>query len=300
MPLLRTVAESLSNNDLESGVIEEIIDRESLFELLPFHKVNSKAFVYNREQTPSEGSFIAVNDVVPEGASAVTEKVAKLKILIGDVDVDKFLDQTMGDTNTQRGLQIQAKSKGLMRKFKRTLVNGNEGVDANEFDGVDQICTDEGRELIAGANGATLDFTMLDELIDEVKNGAGFLMMRQGTLRALKTLWRSAGGNTGGMLQIENFGLVPAHDGVPIVINDFIPGDVDQGTETNSCSIYAVRGNEMDGLTGLYGGDTGGVVIEDIGTVQNKDATRTRLKFYCGLALKSTQSIMALRGVTNI
>lgn len=300
MPLLRTVAETLSNNELEAGVIEEIIDREGLFEMLPFMQINNKAYLYNRETTPSEASFIAVDDVVPEGASSVTQHVAKLKILIGDVDVDKFLDNTMGDTNAQKALQIQMKAKGLMRKFKRTLVIGNETNDANEFDGVDQICTDESREIVAGANGAALNLTMLDELLDEVKNGADFLMMRSGTLRALKTLWRAAGGNTGGMLQVENFGMLPAHDGTPIIINDFIPGDVAQGSEANTCSIYAIHANEMDGLTGLYGGNTGGVVIEDIGTVQNKDATRTRLKFYCGLALKSTQSICALRGITNI
>ncbi|MFH4377143.1 phage major capsid protein, partial [Acinetobacter baumannii] len=65
-------------------------------------------------------------------------------------------------------------------------------------------------------------------------------------------------------------------------------------------SIYAVRLNEVDGLHGLYGGGNAGIVVEDIGTVQNKDATRTRIKWYCGLALKSTRSIAAIRGVTNI
>lgn len=300
MPLLRSVAESLSNNELESGVIEEIIDRESLFATLPFMQVNNKAYLYNRESTPSEGAFVDPNEVVPEAASAVVEKIAKLKILIGDVDVDKFLNSTMGDTNSQLGIQVQMKAKGLGRKFKRTLVNGDEGTNAKEFDGINQICIDESREMDAGVNGAALDLAMLDELLDEVKNGADFLMMRSGTLRALKTLWRAAGGNTGGMLQVENFGMLPAHDGTPIVVNDFIPGDVTQGTNDDTCSIYAIRGNEVDGLTGLYGGDTGGIVVENIGTVQNKDAIRTRLKFYCGLALKSTQSIMALRGITNI
>jgi hypothetical protein len=34
--------------------------------------------------------------------------------------------------------------------------------------------------------------------------------------------------------------------------------------------------------------------------VQNKDATRTRVKWYCGLALKSTKSVARLSGVTNV
>ncbi|VDA16029.1 hypothetical protein BANRA_05053 [Klebsiella pneumoniae] len=88
MPLLREEAEKLSNNELEQGVIETIIDRDDLFAVLPFMKINSKAYLYNREK--SEATFIDVNDTITEGAAAFEEKVAKLRILAGDVDVDKF------------------------------------------------------------------------------------------------------------------------------------------------------------------------------------------------------------------
>jgi hypothetical protein len=33
--------------------------------------------------------------------------------------------------------------------------------------------------------------------------------------------------------------------------------------------------------------------------VQNKDAQRIRVKWYCGLALKSTKSLARLSGITN-
>lgn len=90
MPLLREEAEKLSNNELEQGVIETIIDRDDLFAILPFMKINSKAYLYNREKTLSEATFIDVNDTIPEGAATFEECVAKLRILAGDVDVDKF------------------------------------------------------------------------------------------------------------------------------------------------------------------------------------------------------------------
>lgn len=301
MALLKTEAEKLSNNDLQRGVIEEIIDREALYELLPFVRSSGKAYVYNRENVTSEAVFVDPNDTITEEASSFTEVTTNLRILAGDVDVDKFLEGTMDDVNNQKAIQIAMKAKGINRAFKRALVIGDNGSNAKEFDGVNHLCIDSGNEVIAGANGAALTLTMLDELLHAVKNEADFLMMRAGTFRALKVLWRQGGGNTGGMLQLNNFGLaVPAHDGVPIIINDFIPGDVAQGTDTDTCSVYAIRANEVDGLHGLYGGDSAGFVVEDIGTVQNKDATRTRVKWYCGLALKSTQSMAALRGVTNI
>ena len=90
MPLLREEAEKLSNNELEQGVIETIIDRDDLFAILPFMKINSKAYLYNREKTLSEATFIDVNDTIPEGAATFEECVAKLRILAGDVDAARL------------------------------------------------------------------------------------------------------------------------------------------------------------------------------------------------------------------
>ena len=72
------------------------------------------------------------------------------------------------------------------------------------------------------------------------------------------------------------------------------------GSSSSTTSIYALRLNEVDGFHAIYGGDSAGIMLEDIGTVQNKDATRTRLKWYCGTALKSTKSLARVRGLTNI
>lgn len=300
MALLRAEAEKLSNNDLIAGVIDEIIDKDELFALMPFSQVNGKALVYNREKTISEGDFLSPNDAVQEEASTFDEITAKLRILAGDVDVDKFLDTTMDDTNSQRAIQIAKKAKGLARKFRRTLAIGDTGVNAKEFDGVVSL-VDAGQQIIAGANGAGVTMTMLDELLDAVPNGADALMMRSGTLRAYRVLLRALGGTTPETVMIDNFGMpVPAHNGTPIIVNDFLPADEVQGSETASTSIYAMRLNEVDGLHALYGGPNAGIVVEDIGTVQNKDATRTRVKWYTGTALKSTLSLARLKGINNV
>lgn len=300
MPLLREVAEKLSQEEMLRGVIEEIIDRDDLLALLPFSRTEGKALVYIRELTNSEGSFLDVNEVVPEGTSDVEEVVTKLRILAGDVDVDKFIDETMSDKNSQLALQIAMKAKGMARTFRRAVVQGDSTVDTKSFDGIEKLVADTGNFFEAGVNGGAISLSMLDELIDKLEGRRpDALMMRTGTLRALKALWRLAGGNTGGMLQIENFGMMPAHDGIPIIINDFIPVKA-QGATANTCSVYALRLNEVDGLHGLYGGASAGIRVEDIGTVQNKDATRTRLKWYCGLALKSTKSLAAVKGITNV
>ena len=301
MPLLRAVAETMSQTDLVRGVIEEIVYKDALLALLPFTQTEGKAYVYNRESTNSEGTFLDPNDVVTEGASDVVEVTTKLRIIAGDVDVDKFLAETMSDNLDQKSVQIALKAKGMATAFRRALVQGDSVANPKSFDGIQKLVAATGNVLTVGANGAALSLSQLDELIDMVNGRPDVLVMRPGTFRALKTLWRAAGGNNGAMLQLDNFGLtVPSHDGIPVILNEFIPGNVAQGSAPNTCSIYAIRLNEADGLHGIYGGASAGVRVEDIGTVQNKDATRTRLKWYVGLALKATKSLAAAKGITNV
>lgn len=300
MPLLKAEAEKLSNNDLEAGVIEEIIEKDDLFSVLPFMQINGKAYVYDRENTIGGADFLDPNEAVNEEASTFTEVVSKLRVLAGDVDVDKFLQSTMSDTNDQRAVQIAQKAKGVARKFHQTLATGNATTSPKEFDGLAQLCV-AGQKILAGDNGNALSLSMLDELLDAVPNGADAIIMRPGTIRAYRALLRASGGIQPAEIMMENFGRVMlTHNGVPILRNDFIDGTVDQGTAPNTTSIYAVRLNELDGLHGIYGGGNAGIVVEDIGTVQNKDASRIRLKWYTGLALKSTKSLAAIVGVTNV
>lgn len=300
MPLLREEAEKLSNNQLVSGVIEEIIERDDLFSVLPFVQVNGKAYVYNREKTLGGADFLDPNEVINEEASTFDEVVSRLRILAGDVDIDKFLESTMGDTNSQRAIQLAKKAKGVARKFHQTLATGDAAANAKTFDGLPRLVTAD-QTIDVGVNGNALTLTMLDELCDAVPNGADAIVMRRGTIRAYRALLRATYGTDAVMQQLENFGRpMLTHNGIPIIMNEFLAGDEAKGSSAATTSVYAVRLNEVDGLHGLYGGGNAGIVVEDIGTVQNKDANRLRLKWYCGLALKSTKSIARLQGVTNI
>jgi hypothetical protein len=310
MPLLRTEAENLSNNQLISGVIDEIITRDDLFSILPFVKTEGKAYVYNREKTLGGADWLDPNDPVNESAAGFQEVVAKLRILAGDVDIDKFLQQTMSDTNNQMAIQIAKKAKTVGRAFHQALATGDSTVNSKVFDGLPALlaqaqayaATVGGSQVVsAGANGNPLTLTMLDELCDAIPNGADVLVMRRGTIRAFRALLRATYGTDAVMQMMENFGRpMLTHNGIPVIMNEWLNGAETAGTNANTCSVYALRLNELDGLHGLYGGDNAGIVVENIGTVQNKDATRIRLKWYTGLALKSTRSIAGLTGVTNI
>lgn len=298
MPLLVTEAAKLSQTEMMRGVIEEIVDIDELFALVPFMGINGKAYVYHRENAISEASFLSPYDVVPEGAATFTEVSTTLRILAGDVDVDKFLIATQSDHNDQLAIQLASKAKGMGRAFRRALIQGDSGSNAKSFDGIAKLTPPE-QTILAGTNGAALNLSLIDELRDLVKLGADCLMMNRASWRGVKSILRTFNGNTAEMMEIANFGHpVRALDGLPVIVNDFIPNTETCGTNTNTTSIYALRLNEADGFHGLFGGTgAAGMSLEEIGTIQNQDAVRHRVKWYVGTALKSTLSLARLAGV---
>jgi len=305
MPLLRVEAEKLSTTTLERGVIEEIIDNDAMFAMLPFMRIQGKGYIYDRELELAEGDFLDPNDTINESASTFQEVVAKLRILIGDVDVDNFLDETMSETNDQTAVQIAAKVKGMSRKFQRTLVQGDNSARNKEFDGIQRLVTaDQTFYAGSGGNGGALTFENLDRLLRMIPLGADALVMRGGTTDAIAAMLRQLGGTNPEHVTISLGGdrkiSVPSYRSVPIIINDFLSDKEVRGAAPTTCSIYAARFNEADGVHGIFGGPTAGVRVSSVGPVQNKDAERYRVKWYTGLALKSTKSLARLGGVTNI
>lgn len=300
MPLLRADAERLSNNELVSGVIEEIIKRDAIYALLPFVGTNNKAYVYNREGTLPTINFYDPNESIGEGAPTNTQVTVTLKILAHNVDVDKFLSGTMNDTNNQVAEALAGAAKAVDMKFRDALVNGSTVANAKSFDGLSKLVV-AGQEISAGTNGGALTFELLDQLIHQVPHRPDAILMRYGTYRALKTIMRTAGGMMPEQVKLRDFdNAVPAYDGIPIMLSEYLPGDETQGSNPATCSIYAARFNTVDGLHGIYGDPTAGIVVEDLGTRESYDAWRYRLKWYVSLALKSTQSLARIKGITNI
>lgn len=96
---------------------------------------------------------------------------------------------------------------------------------------------------------------------------------------------------------ISQFGQqVETYDGIPLIVDDFMPDDETLGTGTALSSIYALKFGQGAGLMGL---EHGGVTIDYVGELETKDATRTRLKWYCGLALFSELGVARLQGITG-
>jgi hypothetical protein len=192
-----------------------------------------------------------------------------------------------------RASVIRLKAKAVQQKFEDTFVNGDLTVDAKSFDGIDKLTV--GAQIATmGTNGATLSLAKLDEVIDLVKGGPpAMLLMSKRTRRSLNNLARTSGS----FLQTDRneFGqMVQFYDGVPIGVSDYISDAKTVGTSTDCSTVYAMQFGE-GALAGITA--PGGLLVETIGSLETKDATRTRVKWYVSTALFNTIKVAKLIGV---
>lgn len=293
MALTLVDAARLTTDLLVRGVIETILEDSPVLQVLPFETIQGNSLKYTMEVSPGTAQFYAVNAIWTEGAATFATRTTNLAILGGDVDVDNFLQRTMSDQTDQRATQIALKAKAVRRAFEQAFVTGDAAVDPNSFDGLRKLIP-ASQVLDAGANGASLTLAMLDQLIDLVRGGKpDLLLMSRRTRRKLKSLLQAS---THYVETGDQFGRrVMLYDGIPVVHSDFVPDDETLGSGTNLSSIYALQFGWGDALGGLQ---NGGIEVVDVGQLESKDAVRTRIRWYVGLALFRDNACARLRGIS--
>jgi HK97 family phage major capsid protein len=293
MALTLAEAAKLSNDILLTGVIETVIQDSPVLQALPFIEIVGNGLTYNRENAAATAAFYDVGDTWTESTPTFTQITATLKILGGDADIDNFLMATRSNLQDLEAAIVQLKAKALQLKFEDTFVNGDTSGDAKSFDGVDKLCV-SGQTVSMGTNGATLTLAKLDELVDAVKGGKPqLLLMSKRSRRTLNGLARASGA----FLETDRneFGqMVQFYDGIPIGPSDYISDTKTVGTSNDCSTVYAMQFGE-GALAGLTA--PGGLAIERVGSLESKDATRTRVKWYVSLALFNTLKLARLIGV---
>jgi len=306
MALTLDEASKLSNDMLLQGVVETIVKDSPILQQLPFIEIVGNVLTYNQEKTLPSIDFYDVGDTWAESTPTFEQKTANLKIMGGDADVDNFLKATRSNLQDLEAAVVELKAKALKDKFEETFIYGDSSANAKQFDGLRQMIdtTTASDQVIAmDGTGATLTLAKLDELIDAVKGGKpDILLMSRRSRRKLNALVRAAGG----MIDTDrdkwgNF--VQLWDGIPIGVNDWIldthvlTGGVETATTGGTCStIYALQMGE-GALCGLT--SPGHLTVEPIGSLETKDASRTRIKWYCSLALFSSIKAAVLIGVKD-
>ena len=306
MSLTLSEASKLSNDVLLQGIIETVVKDSPILQRLPFIEIVGNGLTYNRENTMPTIDFYDVGDTWNESTPTFTQQTAVLKIMGGDADVDNFLKTTRSNIQDLETAVVEEKAKALRHKFEETFIYGNSSSNAKQFDGIRKLIdtTTAGSQVVAaGAAGASLTLSMLDQVIDSVRGGSpDILLMSRRSRRKINTLVRSSGGmmetnrdNWGNFIQLWN--------GIPIGVSDWVldthtlSGGIETAATGGNCSsIYALQFGESSvcGLTA-----PGNMVVEPIGSLETKDASRLRIKWYTSLALFSTVRAGALIGVQD-
>lgn len=302
MALTLVEAAKLHSGDVVRSAVIELYARSSdLLMALPFDDIVGNSLRYNREDKLPGVGFRGVNESYTESTGVLNPQVEMLAIAGGDLDVDKFILDTMGAD--QRSVHEAMKVKALALRWTKAFLKGDSSTDPREFDGLQRRVT--GGMLIenSAGTGAALSLAKLDELIDTVQAPTHLIMNK--TMRRLLT---AAARNTGvgGFITWDKdaFGRrIAMYGDLPIVIADedeagaqiLSFSEAAAGGGSANTSIYCISAGEGM-MTGIQNGT---IDARDMGELETKPALRTRVEWYSGMAIYHGKAAGRLRGITS-
>ncbi len=295
MALTLTESAKLSQDMLLTGVIETVVKDSPVLQSIPFIEVVGNGLTYNQEKTLPSVAFYEPGDTWSESTPTFTQVTANLKIMGGDADVDNFVKATRSNLQDLEATVVALKAKATQQKFDTTFIDGDSNTDSKSFDGIDKLTTAT-QTVAMGTNGGTLSLDKLDEMIDKVRGGKpDMLIMSRRSRRKLSALGRAAG--SGVVADRDQFGMMTDYyDGIPVGVSDYVSDAKTVGNKNDCSTIYAVQWGEgaVAGLTA-----PGGLQVERVGSLETKDATRVRVKWYVAIAVFNALKLAKLTGVRN-
>lgn len=294
MALTLVEAQKLSTDTLQAGVIETIVKESAVLQMLPFQEIVGNAYSYNVEKALPTVAFRNVNEAYTANEAQFEQRSESLVILGGDVELDRFIIQTLSNVNAQVAIQIAEKAKAMANTFTKHFFKGSKATNAKAFDGIDVRVAGTSQELASAATTDEEILAELNELLDTVRGGADALFMTKRTRRKMLAIMQKS------QHYIENgadaFGRpVSMYGGVPImtVEEDVLPTDATDPLKPKA-DIYAIKFGVYTHVSGLQ---NGGVSIRQLGEATGKPAEITRIEWYVGLAMFNPYSAARLKGV---
>lgn len=253
-----TLAESKKfvTDDLQIGVIDEFRKSNYLFENLIFDDVASPVgggagwtYSYTRLHTQPTAEFRTVNNEYDPSDVEVKRYSVDLAILGGSFTIDRVL-AGFGGIQSQTKLQIEQKIKAASALFNDTVINGDVGVVANAFDGLDKALIGSDTEMtlntpidLSTSSAVTANYVEFLDILDEFLAGLdgkpSAIMGNTKLIAKIRACARRQGTYT---LTLNQFGQnVESYNGIPLI---------DLGAKAGSNN--PVVGIEDDGTTSLY------------------------------------------------
>lgn len=291
-----------SGDVIRSSIIEMYAGSSDILANLPIMDITGNAMKYNRESTLPGVGFRGVNESYTESTGVLNPLTEALVIAGGDLDVDKFIVDTMGAN--QRSVQEAMKVRALGLAWTLKFLKGDSGSDPREFDGLQTRITGS-QKISAGSTsgGTALSLAKLDEAIDQTLNPT-HLIMSKAMARKFSAAARST--SVGGYISydIGAFGRrVMAYNDIPILTVDLdhtgsaiLPfTEAASSGSATATSIYVISAGE-EGVIGLQNGT---IDVRDVGELQTAPKYRTRVEWYSGLAVFNGRAATRLWSIAD-
>lgn len=266
-----TLADAAVNtqDDVDFTVIDEFRRQSVLLDRLAFDDCVNPAgggatltYGYTRLTQVPSSAFRAINSEYTESQAKRTRQTVDLKPLGGKFPIDRVLANLGPAATNEVAFQLGQQVKSTIAKFQDEVINGDEAVDANGFDGLDKALTGTATELGTGTSVASgLDWTSfasnsdlwaaiewLDNLVGQITGGADMLMGNTKSMAKIKMIAGQAGyysrdKNDFGQF-VERYGNVILQD---------LGYNVSSGANPVETSVVPIETRQLDGSTNTTG-----------------------------------------------
>lgn len=305
-------AQALSQSKLTQFVIDEF-RKSALLDSLPFDNTvtpqggQSLAYVYNRVTTLPTAASRAIGGEYTAQEAVTTPYTVNLKVLGGAFELDRVIIKNEKKVVDHVKFQLTQKVQATRALFNDLFINGDSGVTATEFDGLDKALTGSTTEVTPAANidlstSANIDTNwkaFLDyfrKLRAQLDGAPTLYMMNTDLFGVFQSVMDRAGIN---LASKQNYGDEVVQWGSSLVssLGDK-PGTSNPIIETTAgvTSIYAAR-LALDGVHGVSpAGDT--LVEQYLPNLTLPGAVKKgEVEMVAAIAIKATKSAGVLRGV---
>ena len=288
-----------------SRVVTDILTKDSeILQRLQFEELLGNSLTYDLVATRSGAAFYAVNDTWVESTVVLSQDTVTLKILGGDADIDEFLLRTRSNKMDLKGTVLEDKSLAVQEKFMDTFYYGNVTTNSKEFNGLHKLINSTVYNTVHAGAGTGSDLSLMKvrqacDLVTGFKPAC--IVMSKAMRRGISVYLDTIGEKFGTTGRDEVGRHWETYNNLPIIVDDHITNtELASGgawcTGTGSDTSIFILTFAPKAICGVQGSNR--VEVEPLGKLETKDATRYRIKWYCGLKFENLRSCAKVDGIT--
>ncbi len=304
-------AQKLINNQIISGVAEDIITTSPIWNVMPWTGYEGQAILVNRENALGDAQHLAVGGTITAKTAATFTQASYTAVTtVGDAELNGLVAAQSSSAGVdQMATEVSSKAKSVGRLLQTGIATGT-GV-SPQLNSLHTL-VDSSQYTTASA-GQAISFALLDELLDLVKAKDGevdWIMMPARTLRSYKALVRALGGINEVMAFTMPNGTtrnVSVYEGIPIFQNDYLSvAETANGAALTTGALTSVYAGCWDDGTQKVGvsmihpmGTDVGITVENVGAAETKDESIIRVKSYSNFVQFNRRGTARLTSINN-